>query len=358
MEVELVGRADLDSALPDWAALHAADPAATPFQAPGWGEAWLRHWEPEAEPWLLRVRDGTGVVALAPLAVRRRGPVRLLETIGREPGDYWDVLARPDAREEAVAALAAEVLRRRREWDVAHVACLPPESPTPAALAGAGLRVLGLWPSPCPGIELPGSFDEYLAMLPSQRRGNLRRHLKRLDGGELELRAVTDPAQLPDTIARWQELRERQWGETGRRIDEEHLSRRFGAFMLDVTRALVPAGLALVWEVRREGAVAGVYVNLVDERAFYWYLGGFDPALASLGVGKIVIGASIRESVAAGRRYYDFTRGSEPYKYWYGATDRQAAALVLGHGGARSRAALVAARTVAALRRRRRAAQP
>ena len=42
MEVELVGRADLDSALPDWAALHAADPTATPFQAPGWGEAWLR----------------------------------------------------------------------------------------------------------------------------------------------------------------------------------------------------------------------------------------------------------------------------------------------------------------------------
>ena len=136
------------------------------------------------------------------------------------------------------------------------------------------------------------------------------------------------------------------------------MSARFGDFMLEVTSALVPAGLALVWELRHRGAVAGVYVNLVDERAFYWYLGGFDPALASLGVGKIVIGASIRESIAVGRRYYDFTRGPEAYKYWYGSADRQAGALVLGHGGARSRAALVAARALAAVRRRRGAAQP
>jgi hypothetical protein len=38
--------------------------------------------------------------------------------------------------------------------------------------------------------------------------------------------------------------------------------------MLDAVRRLVPAGLALVWELRHEDEIAGVYVNFMDERSF------------------------------------------------------------------------------------------
>lgn len=85
--------------------------------------------------------------------------------------------------------------------------------------------------------------------------------------------------------------------------------------MLDAVRRLVPAGLALVWELRHEDEIAGVYVNFMDERSFYWYLGGFDPALTHLGLGTIAIAAGIRASFEAGREVYDFGRGEEAYKY-------------------------------------------
>ena len=56
----------------------------------------------------------------------------------------------------------------------------------------------------------------------------------------------------------------------------------------------------------------------------------FDAAHAALGIGKIAIAAGIRQSIEKARACYDFTRGPEPYKYWYSATDRQAPSIVVG----------------------------
>jgi CelD/BcsL family acetyltransferase involved in cellulose biosynthesis len=106
-----------------------------------------------------------------------------------------------------------------------------------------------------------------------------------------------------------------------------------------VTTELVPAGLALVWEFVRDGEVVGSFINFCDARAFYQYLGGFEPELGQLAIGKVATAEGIRSSIAAGRSYYDFTRGSEPYKYWYGAVDRLSPTVVLTGERVRSRLA-------------------
>ncbi|MGI8624708.1 MAG: GNAT family N-acetyltransferase [Solirubrobacteraceae bacterium] len=315
----------------------------------GWAQAWWPHWARAAEPFLLVAREAGAVVGLAPLVRRRNGPLRVLGPVGVEPGDYWDVLAVP-ARRAAVAAAVADALRDEAgAWDAGILRCLPPESPVAAATAA--LPALVQPPIPAPAIELPGDFDAYLAGLSASHRQNLRRHLRRLDQGEVELIEVTDLEGLPEVVQRWQDFRRRQWEAAGRVIDPEHLSPRFAAFMLDCLRALVPRGNALVWEFRRADHVIGTYLNFVDEHAFHWYLGGFDPAVTRLGLGKIAIGHGIRTSIEAGRRRYDFGRGAEPYKYWYGAADRLLPARVVGSPSARGRLGLLGAR--AALRARR-----
>jgi CelD/BcsL family acetyltransferase involved in cellulose biosynthesis len=101
--------------------------------------------------------------------------------------------------------------------------------------------------------------------------------------------------------------------------------------------------------------VIGAYLNFFDAEAYNWYLGGFDPAHAALGLGKIAIGHGIRTSIEAGRRRYDFGRGAEDYKYWYGAEDRLLAARVVGSRRLRSRGALRAAGAAVQLRQRRQA---
>jgi CelD/BcsL family acetyltransferase involved in cellulose biosynthesis len=77
-------------------------------------------------------------------------------------------------------------------------------------------------------------------------------------------------------------------------------------------------------------------VNFCDARTFYQYLGAFAPELGSLAIGKIATAEGIRSSIAARRGYYDFTRGAEDYKYWYGAQDRLSPTIVFASGGVRS----------------------
>jgi CelD/BcsL family acetyltransferase involved in cellulose biosynthesis len=72
-----------------------------------------------------------------------------------------------------------------------------------------------------------------------------------------------------------------------------------------------------------------------------------------LGLGKIAIGHGIRTSIEAGRARYDFGRGAEPYKYWYGAVDRPLAARVVASERPRSLVAVAGARAALAWRARR-----
>lgn len=351
MEVERLGDAT-DSLLREWAALFAADPRATPFVSSIWAEARFRHCLGSARPWILVVREGAEVVGLAPLLARRRGPLQTLEVLDREHGDYWDVLALPAAREGVLEAVSSEIARLSDEWDVFLLDGLPHDSTTPKALAGAGLHLRGRRPVRCPGIELPATFEEYLAALPGKRRNNVRRRLRKLHGGELELREVRDQDELAAAVSRWQELHVRRWDEAGKVVDPRHRSSSFRDFMLDVVRAFVPSGHALVWEFLRDGEVVGSYINFLDEHTFYIFLGGFDPRAAGLSVGNVATAEAIRWSIASNRRYFDFTRGSEPHKYWYGAVDRYSPTFLVGNGRARSRLALLAIGTADRLRRK------
>jgi CelD/BcsL family acetyltransferase involved in cellulose biosynthesis len=329
----------IDSMLPEWERLFAADLDATPFASAEWARAWWPHWAGDARPWIVTVRSGGRLVGLAPLVLRTRGPFRVLAPLGRHPSNYWDVVALPELRAQVAAAVAEEIARRAREWDAVMLSGLPQGAPIDDALAAQRLAARRRAPVPYPGIELPSSFDEYLAALPRKRRKDLRRHLRRVDEGELECRDVRDPDELRGTIDRWQELRVQWWREREKGMNPEHGSERFRAFIHDLVQLLVPARLAAVWEFRRDDEVVGVEINLTDERRFYAWLDGYDPAFAQLGLGKVAVGEGIRSSIAAGRAYYDFMVGGEEYKYWYGASDRYCTWVMFTSGGLRSRLA-------------------
>ncbi len=288
----------------------------------------------------MTAREGDRLVGLAPLVAARRGPFRVLTELGRPPSNYWSVLAVPAVREAATAAVAAEIRARCGEWHALLLGGLAPGSGVERALRDTGLRVRARRPAPYPGIELPDSFERYLEGLPRKRRKDLRRHIRRLDDGRVELRNVTGPAELRTAIDRWQEIRVRWWRSRSKPMDSEHASARFRDFLQDLVLELVPQRLAEVWEFRHDGEVVGIEVNLIDTSRYYSWLGAYEPGAAHLGMGRIAILEGIRQSIAAGRSYYDLMVGDEDYKYSFGATDRYCRWMMVGSGRPLSRATL------------------
>lgn len=246
MDVE-VHQGAVRSLVPEWGALFRADPAAAPFSSPEWALAWWSHWGQGADPWFVAVRDGGRLVGLAPLVRRRRGPVGVLHVVGEGPSDYWEVLALPEVRDEVTAAVAEELSARRREWDVVVARGVVRGSSTERTVTDSRVRSLRRASSPSPRLALPESFDAYLAGLPTRRRGTMRRHLRRLDGGEVRLRELGPADDLAAAMDRWFALRLKQWSEArGREIDPAHPEARFRAFGREVAVSLVPAGLAFL----------------------------------------------------------------------------------------------------------------
>jgi CelD/BcsL family acetyltransferase involved in cellulose biosynthesis len=327
---------DLDDLIPEWGQLFALDDCATPFQSPAWISAWGRFCANGSQPWIVAVRDGGRLVGVLPLWRERLYGLSLVGLCG-DPADYCDLIALPEVRVSVAQATARFLVRERPQWDALILGQLIPGSAMLEAMERAGLRGSHSSAEPCPGIPLPETFNAYLATLPSNRRTNLRRRLRNLDDGELELR-VPAVEQLPTVMDRWQALRIRQWGAAGKRLTPIQTERRFRDLLVEVATELVPAGLAAVWEFVREEEVVGAFINFCDGRAFYQYIGAFAPELGSLAIGKVATAHAIRWSIATGRGYYDFTRGNEEYKYWYGAVDRISPTVV--YGGRRTRSLL------------------
>jgi CelD/BcsL family acetyltransferase involved in cellulose biosynthesis len=349
MKQELHDR--IDTVLPAWEELFRSDPEASPFTSPGGARAWTKSWLGSGRPWIIAVREDGQLTGLAPFVISRRGPFRTLSQLGGHP--QRDVLALPDARQQAVEAVAAEVVRRRGEWDLLAVNCFPGDSRLVASLLRQGLHSHCRRRASYPGLALPETFDEYLAALPRKRRKDLRRHLRRIEEGVLEVRQVHGADAIAASVARWQELKVTWWDTRGARIHADQRGGRFAGFLNDVMSELVPAGLAEIWELHHSGNVVGVEMSLLDRRTFYSWEGGYDPAVAHLGPGKVAIGEAIRVAIAGGRRYFDLMRGGQDYKYWYGACDREAESLVLASNRPGSRAAQLVVLLRERLRRRR-----
>jgi CelD/BcsL family acetyltransferase involved in cellulose biosynthesis len=307
----------------EWRRLYSADESATPFSSPEWALAWERHLGDGARPLVLVAESGADIVGLIPLVRRRRGPFRTLEMLGEGPADYWDVLAEPAAADAVRQAFARWLDRNAGRWDALIVKGVVAGSATDHAIQAAGLRFGNRPPIIAPRLRLEGTFEDWLCRLPADRRSNVRRRGRRLAeaGGTIETLAATD--DLPSAVERWQELRRRQWADRDAQMTPLHATGRFRAFMIDLVTALVPTGEVVFWEVRIGGDVVGSYINLADRRAFYGYLGGYDPSVSRLGIGTVVTAHGIAESIEAGRRHFDFLIGQERYKYWFEPDDEQ-----------------------------------
>jgi CelD/BcsL family acetyltransferase involved in cellulose biosynthesis len=93
------------------------------------------------------------------------------------------------------------------------------------------------------------------------------------------------------------------------------------AFHRDVAHALLDQGALRLYALRFDGRVSAVIYGFAHRGRTCFYIGGFDPADALLSPGSVIIGHAIEEAIREGCTAFDFLRGSETYKYRWGAVD-------------------------------------
>ncbi|MFL5575073.1 MAG: GNAT family N-acetyltransferase [Gemmatimonadaceae bacterium] len=318
---ELTSADALEALAPEWRALWARSPSATPFQSPDWLLPWWRHFG-RGEPLVLALRDAGALVGVAPFYTFHDGagrPGRLV-LLGTGNSDRLDALFDAGFEERGAGAVLARVTAGGRDWDVCDLQRLAPSSPLLAAASPDGVTSDVVEEEPCPVLSLPASAEGIEAVVSRGFARRLDYYARRAARAGVVRVEAADERTLGEQLDALFALHEARWR---RRHEPGTLGDPVvRSFHREAAAALLRGGALRCYALRLGGRIIAVYHGFADRRRSYYYLGGFDPELETLSPGSLLVAHAVREAMREGAREVDFLRGREPYKYRWGATDR------------------------------------
>lgn len=288
-----------------WRDLVASSSTASPFQTWEWQSTWCRHYGGSRRPHALAVWEGGDLVGLMTF-VRSLGPWRPLRPLGIGPSDYLQPLARA-GYDSPVAEAVAHHIRGFKGVDLADVQQVRESTPLAAELRGETT----IEQATCLVLDLPATYDAYLATLGKSLRYDVRKLDKSLfKEGRAVLRSYgSDEVQAGFDILLDQHRK--RWRKRGLP----------GAFVGRATRfhrewlpQAAKAGWLWLSVLELDGQPIGAIYAMTLGDAAYYYQAGFDPEQGAVSPGTLLVAATIRRAIEEGRTRFDFMRGDEPYK--------------------------------------------
>jgi CelD/BcsL family acetyltransferase involved in cellulose biosynthesis len=342
MKVDLITRReDLGALTERWDELARLDKRDGFFRTATWYSAWMEHIRPDAQPFVLVVRNAAGtIVGLAPLCrMMYRDLGFRLTTVafaGREvvSADFLDFLAEDEMRMQVAAAVLDALWAHRSEWALVTLGELIEGGPSDCALTqrakDQGLAFRRQEARLCPYIALPETFDEYLATLGSSTRYHIRRRMRDIvkQGGRIDI--YEKPEDITARLELFSRLHEARW----RKDNQPGTMGRPGFLpFLKTVCGKPPAGASCRMYIltHEEVPVAGLLTFYFEKSALY-YQAGWEPdaPLAQYSPGVVLMARSIADAIEHRLRFYEFLRGDEAYKFRWTSTHRKTITLLGG----------------------------
>lgn len=331
--IELNQLSELQSFQDDWNRLLALTPGGNFFQSLDWLQVYWKHFEADQKLRVLIVRDGDRVTGIVPLCERnmetRFGECRILTY----PFDDWGSFYGPvSADPEATLAKAFKYIQQPlplSEWDLLDLRCVDTDGfdagVTERALDTANLTYVKHQWNQTAYVDLNQSWDDYLAGRSGKARQTYLRAERRIaKEGEIEyLRYRPRGIEFGESDPRWdlyeicEEIARKSWqgdSTTGTTLSHENVAQyfrdthesaaRFGALDLNILYVA--------------GQPAAFNYNYVYQGLVYSLRMGFDPSISNKGLGRLLMGRMLRNSMERDDLICDIGPGSlDAKKYWY-----------------------------------------
>jgi len=286
------------------------------FTLPPWLEIWWREFGSPGHPHLYAARRRGAVIGIAPLLLRGQEAFLMGSD---DVCDCLDFIVAPGREHDFFTVLLDDL--STRDINLLELRPLRPDSTVLTHLVGIardrGYEVSAEVLDVSPELDLPPTWEEYLAMLSKKQRHEVRRKLRRVgEAGEVTYRVIDDNRDLPDATETFLALFRR-----GRADKAAFMNAGRESFFRSLMKAMAQGRLLRLGFLELDGlTVAGVmcfdYNNTV-----YLYNSCYDPQYGPLSAGLISKILSIRDSIERGRGRFDFLRGAEDYKYRLGGRE-------------------------------------
>jgi len=292
---------------------HSRFPA--PFLSWSWQTTWFEVFAEGRPLQVLSVTDGAGALAaVLPLYEDRAGHFAIVG--GEDVTDYLDLLAPTGTEEDAWQCLLQHRATWAATWALRGIRAASPSAALVPTLAPAyGLTAIGAVEERCPVLELPATWDAYLATLSGKNRHELLRKIRKFErempGSQKT--CCASPAAIAERLPAFLALHRRSRTGKARFMDA-----RMEVFFRRAIGALAERGQARLWFLEQHTRPLAAFVCVEWPGSIGLYNSGFDPDAAAVSPGIVLLAFLIRDAIERGVRRFDFLRGEERYKYAFG----------------------------------------
>ena len=287
------------------------------FILPAWLKVWWQKLGPEAEPYLGAVRQGDKIIGIAPLLLKERAA----SIIGSaDVCDYLDFVTVPGMEQDFFSVLLDDL----RQKGINHLDLRPLRSDSAVLtnLVGIaqkrGYEVLCYPEDVSLELDLPATWDEYLAALTKKQRHEVRRKLRRLwEAGDVKHRCVeVSHGEVGDYTDAFLKL-----FSLSREEKANFMTTRMESFFRSLAEAMAEIGLLRVGIVELDTLPAAMIMGFDYNDSHYLYNSAYNPQYNSLSVGLLCKVLCLKESIEKDMKKWDFLKGDETYKYHLGGRE-------------------------------------
>jgi CelD/BcsL family acetyltransferase involved in cellulose biosynthesis len=326
----------LSAAREEWTAL--AERAGNLFATWEWADAWWRVYGGDRPLFVTGLRDEDDrLVAILPLYLAARGPVRMLRFIGHGPADQLGPVCAPEHRRATADALRRLLADRPGRWNVMLAERLAPAEGWTGLL---GATVVHREESPT--LHVAGrSFDEYLASRSKNFREQVRRRARKLAREHAVEFRLSDAEHLDGDLETLFRLHDARWSEADDDTNAFEESRR--SFHRAFARHALDRGWLRLWILEAEGQPVAAWYGFRFAQVDWYYQSGRDPEWERQSVGFVLLAHTIAQAFDDGMLEYRLLRGGEGYKDRFASDDPGLETVALARGPV-GRAALLGAK--------------
>jgi len=302
-----------DSLASYWANLSHSLRWNSPFVLPLWLKVWWQEFGAEAELYLSSVRQGEKVIGVAPLLVRE-GKASLIGSA--DVCDYLDFVVAPEREQDFFGVLLDDL--KGKGINLLDLRPLRPDSTVLTHLVSIaqnrGYEVLCQPEDVSVELDLPATWEEYLAALTTKQRHEVRRKLRRLsEAGKVDYHFVENSVAVHDTM----DIFLKMFTES-RQDKATFLTAQMESFLRSLANSMTEVGLLRLGILELDTQPTAMVMCVDYNDCMYLYNSGYNPQYNALSVGLLCKVLCIKESIQEGKKRFDFLKGDETYKYHLG----------------------------------------
>ena len=287
------------------------------FVLPPWLKVWWQEFKPEAELYLSVVRQDKEIIGIAPLQVKD-GKASFLGNA--DVCDYLDFIIAPGEEADFFNTLLDDLCQNGiNNLDLRH---LRPDSTAATSLVAIaqsrGYEALFQEEEISLELDLPSTWEGYLAMLTKKQRHEVRRKLRRLyEADNVTYQCIQvgqeEVGDLTDTFLKLFSL--------SREEKANFMTPRMESFFRSLAGAMAAVGRLRFGILKLDKLPVAMIMGFDYNDTMYLYNSAYDPRYNYLSAGLLSKILCIEESIKRGVRRWDFLKGAEEYKYKLGGRE-------------------------------------